>query len=427
MTNFLRSSSSSSQQQQNAANSTAALTLANGTGAGSGVSGSHSGSSSNLQATLVNHRSFDISSPSDFQHCFSIQPEILAGHHLTMKASTPTAADDPNGDLHLIGGPVGGSGGDLSSVNNSTTATSTSATNPSHILLSPVASPNLRLKIMLPSGADKRSIGLIHQKTLSPYSSRERIPSVSMKSNSIDNTDNPSGSSSVGQAAGAQLLLQHQQQPFYVSLGLGKGPHLQISASNTPRMSQKHGHHNRHQNPHHHQLNSSNNRGKYQKSNSIWYAGPEEETTKRSCSADVSQQINHHHHQHHHNLNHHRLVDTPPILTPNLPTTSSISSNNNPASTTSNSQQQSGSSSSHGSRKISRILYEIGSILSMVGLGKDYKTNQQQHNQVNSPQQQQQQQQQLPQQNQLLKKPGSQSTRRSQVIPSFILCQIVQK
>lgn len=162
-----------------------------------------------------------------------------------------------------------------------------------------------------------------------------------------------------------------------------KSPHLQISASNSPRLSQKNHQSNTKKQSSHH-----SSRVKYQKSNSIWYAGPDEDTTKRSCSADVSQQLhimtphNHHHH-------HHPFIDTPPLLTPYGPSTSSTAANIHPPS--------SSSSSGHG-KKITRILYEIGSILSMVGLGKDYKASNSQ-----------------PQQQQHLKKPSTLSTRRSQV------------
>lgn len=144
LTNFLRSSSSNSNTHN---------ALSNG-----GTGTPHNGSSSNLQATasaLVSqqHRSFDISSPSDFQHCFSIQPEILA----SLKASTPTDEKkllDPTGSDRQSPQQILANGG-AGSGSNSAIGASNLNSSAANILLSPVASPSLRLKIMLPSG-DKR-------------------------------------------------------------------------------------------------------------------------------------------------------------------------------------------------------------------------------------------------------------------------------
>lgn len=141
LTNFLRSSSSNS-------NTHNSVSLSNG--AQPQAAATQNGSNSNLQATLVNHRSFDISSPSDFQHCFSIQPEILTG--LNMKASTPTEDGGGGGGSEMTASALSGRVGSEVHL----AAANGSMLNQSHILLSPVASPSLRLKIMLPSGADKR-------------------------------------------------------------------------------------------------------------------------------------------------------------------------------------------------------------------------------------------------------------------------------
>lgn len=145
MTNFLRSSSSSS-------NTHNAVSLPNGA-PGPGSS-SNSGSNTNLHtvassSALLHHnpRSFDISSPSDFQHCFSIQPELLStAVAATLKqqqqvnhVSTPSSMDEAEQRFNFL----------------NSTAVYNAPNGQGHALLSPVASPSLRLKIMLPS-ADKR-------------------------------------------------------------------------------------------------------------------------------------------------------------------------------------------------------------------------------------------------------------------------------
>lgn len=176
-----------------------------------------------------------------------------------------------------------------------------------------------------------RSIGLIHQKTLSPYSSRERIHTT-MKSNSIDNTDNNNNTNLASpKSLNPQQQQQQQQQSqpplqqqYYQYLyQKNQQPLQQISACNSPKFSQKH-----------------DSRAKYQKSNSIWYHHHLDDPSVRSCSADVP-------HQQQIVLNE-----------------SHVANQNH---------------SSHG-KALTRILYEIGSILSFVGLGKDYKQQQQKLN-----------------------------------------------
>jgi hypothetical protein len=118
----------------------------------------------------------------------------------------------------------------------------------------------------------------------------------------------------------------------------------------------------------------------------------------RSISADVANANNivHHHHHHHHpyasNNGNYILMNRSQDLT-SLHSTHSTSISIQPQ-PRQNPQQQhyqqhAASSSHHGSggggggggggstRKLSRILYEIGSILSFVGLGRDYKHHQQ--------------------------------------------------
>lgn len=272
LTNFLRSSSSSNTQQQQQQQQQATT-----------------------PANPPSSRPIDISSPSDFQHCISIQPEIIQ-HHLNslgIRASSSSTPTDELTDQQLL-------------------STSSNLKSSHNNLLSPCggsSSPNLRLKIMLP---DKRSIGLVHQKTLSPYSSRERLHLHSTgKSNSIDNSDN----SQLSNLKVGQYHLPHHQ--YYQFL-------QQNNNNNNPANVAKHA-----------------SRSKYHKSNSIWY---NVDDSLRSSSADVHFQE--------------AKVNQP------CATTTSDGPNANANNT---------ATAAPHSRKITRILYEIGSILSFVGLGKDFK------------------------------------------------------
>lgn len=147
LTNFLRSSSSNS-------NTHNSLSLANS----GGVANSNSGSSSNLHAlvaaaaSISPHRSFDISSPSEFQHCFSIQPELLSTVAALKASSKNTAKQHHTIESTAVANNSGEDEQQHRLVKTNTMSHSTA----SHILLSPVSSPNLRFKIMLPNGADKR-------------------------------------------------------------------------------------------------------------------------------------------------------------------------------------------------------------------------------------------------------------------------------
>jgi hypothetical protein len=265
----------------------------------------------------------------------------------------------------------------------------------------------------------KRSIGLVHQKTLSPYSSRERIPYSAMKAKSIDNTDviaiDPVINSTLIQATQQQQQQQQSQSKPYYQHIYAQSPnhhyHHQLSASNTPRLLHKHDN-NQHYHPHQHhyhlqqqQQQHSGGRVKYQKSNSIWYANSEEESGKRSCSADVSQ--------------HMHILATPSgpaaaaaaahYLQQHLMSGDTSSAQVQVANAAQQHAQSSsgGGSSGHG-KKLTRILYEIGSILSFVGLGKDYKQGQQ-HQAAHQKK---------------LSAPTSNLTRRSQVCPHLKIISI---
>lgn len=138
---FLRSSSSSNSNNNH--NQSAHNNNHNNSNSSNSSSFNSSGIGSSILTTA---KSIDISSPSDFQHCLSVQPEIIhqsnsIGYLNDMRqnnirpslSSTPT---DETPDL-LAAAYMG------SSLNQSN--------NPSSLILSPVSgsgSPNLRLKIM---------------------------------------------------------------------------------------------------------------------------------------------------------------------------------------------------------------------------------------------------------------------------------------
>jgi hypothetical protein len=235
---FLRSSSSNTNANSNGSNNSSSL---NSSGIGSSI--------------LTSAKSIDISSPSDFHHCLSVQPEIvniqqsnssvslMSNSNLLKKQSSTSSPTDEQPDQ-------------VSYFGNSLNTTSNS-----HLLLSPVGSgsPNLRLKIMVPPHQydSDRKVGLVHQKTLSPNRSRERLH-PSCKSNSVDNSD-------------SHLVNTRHMQPHYHQL-------YQQQQQQQPQHILQH-----QQSPHNQKLNH-NSRAK-NRSQTTWY---NQEEFNRSYSADVN-------------------------------------------------------------------------------------------------------------------------------------------
>ncbi|RNA01838.1 mitogen-activated kinase kinase kinase MLK4-like isoform X2 [Brachionus plicatilis] len=143
---------------------------------------SSSSSSSNSHAISSNPqltKSFDISSPSDFHHCLSVQPELLvnnsSAHFVTAGADArPSSSSTPTDHFSQ---PLG-----------------TTASSSGHFVLSPIspnASPNLRLKIMLPNGHQS---DLSDRNALSPKRSRQRALVSGANSSTIDITSQKANS-----------------------------------------------------------------------------------------------------------------------------------------------------------------------------------------------------------------------------------------
>lgn len=158
--------------------------------------------------------------------------------------------------------------------------------------------------------SDKRSIGLVHQKTLSPSNTKER-PRSAVKSASVDTSDN-------------QEIFYHQRQ--------------QKKQKHQLNVQHQHQLHNLYYQQQHH-----NSRSKELKSNTIWY---NQDDTARSSSVDV-----------------HSMTKFEQPNETIIPVTTTTTSNQTPT------------------KRLNRIIYEIGSILSFVGLGKDYRNQQQQQSQ----------------------------------------------
>jgi len=260
--------------------------------------------------SLSNTKSIDISTPSDFHHCLSIQSSnsgINFGNNInngnysfssTNGMIKPSSSSTPTDDELIDIGTI-----DLNTSNN---------TSNNNNMLSPVvgsASPNLRLRIMVPSSSHQldtidrssRSIGLVHQKTLSPSKSKER-PRSAIKSQSVDTSEN--------------------QENLFIN-------HLEHRSKKLTNAQQQH-------------LFIHNSRSKEPKSFSVWHNHDDNNT--RSCSVDVHSIVDH--------QNQHPSNETI------IPVTTTVTSNPAAAPPT---------------KRINRIIYEIGSILSFVGLGKDYK------------------------------------------------------
>ncbi len=101
--------------------------------------------------------------------------------------------------------------------------------------------------------SDKRSIGLVHQKTLSPSQSKER-PRGAVKSASVDTSEN-------------QELIYNQRQ------------------QKKQKQQQLNVHHQQHfQKVYNQQQQNHNSRSKQPKTNTIWY---NQDESTRSCSVDI--------------------------------------------------------------------------------------------------------------------------------------------
>ena len=265
-------------------------------------------SSSGNNSILASNKSIDISSPSDFQHHLSIQPELLnnnnnlislnfnsnhphqkqAQHSTNSSLSTPTEQNNNNLTLNNINNNNNSSVqficSSLNTLPNNNSNNTNTNNSPSSSLLSPISngSPSLRFKFML-SPTDSNSTGNL-------------VVTTSQTNSKLHKT-----SSLIKQKA-----------------------HISPNHSNE-------------------QLN------KILQSNDI------DQYINRSSSVDPSKLNN----------KYSNVSSTTPTLPTALPSLSPLSPTN-----TSNNLY---------SKKIGKLLYDIGSFLSFVGLGKDYK--QHHHNQ----------------------------------------------
>lgn len=311
LTNFLRSSSSHSSHHNNPKDSPPVLQP----------------TSYQTQASypsLTSARSIDISTPSDFHHCLSVQQEIhhpqsgSASMQYLSNSLRPSLCSTPTDESAFVAF-------DSSSLMSASQLQNTSS---NHLIFPSTAngSPNLRLRVMVPSSpstslksemlSTQQKKSLTHQKTLSPNRLSGKSPfRLSCKSSSVDIHEAKSQQQQLVNAKANQLQqqqLQVQQQQQQVDQ----------------------------------QANNKNSTSSA--SNNVWYHQNDVNHSQRSCSFDVNSISS---------LNAYQTNDQ--VLPATGPSTTNTNANTN------------SSSSNPPTKKIKRLIYEIGNLLSYVGISKD--------------------------------------------------------